>query len=182
MHTWVTLPGPVQLQSMPLQRGTGDRCSRAHRRPTHPTAGESFSTRTSTSCPEIGAGDKRRASAASEALAAHAAAQRGPRGEVVALAPLCSLRPPPAGNGRWIQPAKGFSKRSASAGTHRDKDLEQQRSPDHTPRGARGMGGSKEERSVGQGGAGLARTHEKRAPIEAGRRGTQKVPRPEPKK
>ena len=104
------------------------------------------------------------------------------RREEVALAPLCSLRPPPAGNGRWIQPAKGFSKRSESAGTHRDKDLEQQRSPDHMPRGARGMGGSKEERSVGQGGAGLARTHERRAPIEAGRRGTQKVRRPEPKK
>ena len=81
------------------------------------------------------------------------------RREEVALAPLCSLRPPPAANRRWIQPAKGFSKRSASAGMHMDKDLEQERAPDHTPRGARGMGGSKEERAVGQGGAGLARTH-----------------------
>jgi hypothetical protein len=115
-------------------------------------------------------------------MATRAACGSRRREEKVALAPLCSLRPPPAANRRWIQPAQGFSKRSASAGTHRDKDLEQERSPDHTPRGARGMGGSKEERSVGQGGAGLARTHEKRAPIEAGRRGTQKVRRSEPKK
>ena len=174
--------GLYSYHSMPLQRATGDRSSHAHRRAKLLLRGESFSMRTGPYRPESGAGGKRRASAASEALAAHAAAQRGPRGEVVALAPLCSLRPPPAANRRWIQPAKRFSKRSASAGTHRDKDLEQERSPDHTPRGARGMGGSKEERSVGQGGAGLARTHEKRAPIEAGRRGTQKVPRPEPKK
>ena len=102
--------------------------------------------------------------------------------EEVARSSLCSLRWPPAGNGRWSQPAKGFSKRSESAGTHRDKDLEQQRSPDHTPRGARGMGGSKEERAVGQGGAGLARTHERRAPFEAGRGGTQKIRGPGTKK
>ena len=134
MHTWVTLPGPVQLQSMPLQRGTGDRCSRAHRRPTHPTAGESFSTRTSASCPEIGAGDKRRASAASEARAACAAAQRGRREEEVARAPLCSPPRPPGRNGRWIRPAIGFSKRTASTGVHGPWAEEKERSPGLMPR------------------------------------------------
>ena len=134
MHTWVTLPGPVQLQSMPLQRGTGDRCSRAHRRPTHPTAGESFSTRTSASCPEIGAGDKRRASAASEARAVCAAAQRGRREEEVARAPLYSPPRPPGRNGRWIRPAIGFSKRTASTGVHGPWAEEKERSPGLMPR------------------------------------------------
>ena len=101
----------------------------------------------------------------SEALAAHAAAQRGPRGEVVALAPLCSLRPPLAGNGRWIQPAKGLSKRSESAGTHGDAGLERQRAPDCTPRGSRGTSGNRRAEAAGQGGAGVARTSERKAPI-----------------
>ena len=47
-------------------------------------------------------------------MATRGAGSAGRCREEVALAPLCSLRPPPAGNGRWIQPAKGFSE---SAGT-----------------------------------------------------------------
>ena len=96
------------------------------------------------------------------------------RREEVALAPLCSLRPPPAGNGRWIQPAKGFSKRSESAGTHGDAGLERQRAPDCTPRGSRGTSGNRRAEAAGQGGAGVARTSERKAPIQAGRGGMQK--------
>ena len=166
--------GLYSYHSMPLQRATGDRSSHAHRRAKLLLRGESFSMRTGPYRPESGAGGKRRASAASEALAAHAAAQRGPRGEVVALAPLCSLRPPPAGNGRWIQPDKGFSKRSESAGTHGDAGLERQRAPDCTPRGSRGTSGNRRAEAAGQGGAGVARTCERKAPIQAGRGGMQK--------
>ena len=57
----------------------------------------------------------------------------------VAPALLHSLRWAQGTNCRWSRPAMGVSKRHASAGTHGDADLEQQRSPDGTPRGFRGM-------------------------------------------
>ena len=113
-------------------------------------------------------------------MAPRAASSSRRRREEVALAPLCSLRPPPAGNGRWIQPAKGFSKRSESAGTHGDAGLERQRAPDCTPRGSRGTSGNRRAEAAGQGGAGVARTSERKAPIQAGRGGMQKTRLAEP--
>ena len=53
----------------------------------------------------------------------------------------------------------GISKRSASVGTHGDKDLEQERSPDGTPRGSRGMGWPQGAETVGQVGSGRVRTY-----------------------
>ena len=64
----------------------------------------------------------------------------------IARAPLGSLRWPPAGNGRWNRPAKGISKRHASAGTRGDTDLAQARAPDGVPRGFGADAGIKEQR------------------------------------
>ena len=54
--------------------------------------------------------------------------------EEVARASLRSPRRPLGRKGRWSRPDKGFSKRSASAGRHGDKDVEKQRSLSHMPR------------------------------------------------
>ena len=180
MHMVGHTTGLYSYHSMPLQRGTGDRCSHAHRRAILLRRSETFSMRTSAYRSESWAGGKRKASAASEALAARAAAHRGLPEEEVARSPLCSLRQPPAGNGRWIRPAKGFSKRSASAGTHGDAGLDRQRAPDCTPRGSRGTSGNRRAEAAGQGGAGVARTDESKAPIQAGRGGMQKTRLAEP--
>ena len=93
-------------------------------------------------------------------IAGHSRRQR----EEVARSPLCSLRRPPPGNGRWIGPAKGISKRHASAGTRGDADLDRQRAPDHAPRGSRSTSGNRRAETVGQGAAGAARTSRDIAP------------------
>ena len=69
----------------------------------------------------------------------------------VARAPLRSLRRPPARNCRWIKPAKGLGKRSASAGRHGHKDLEQQKLPDRMARARRQHKLQAGERACGAG-------------------------------
>ena len=67
-------------------------------------------------------------------LAACAAGHSRPREDEVARSLLCSLRWPPAGNCRWIRPAKGISKRTASTGVHGPWAEEKLRSPGLMPR------------------------------------------------
>lgn len=84
--------------------------------------------------------------------------------DIVIRSPLRSPRRPSARNGRWIKPAKGFSKGSASAGRHGDKELEQERAPDGPPRGAQSRRWQQGEELGREGGAGVARTSLEIAP------------------
>ena len=72
---------------------------------------------------------------AGQAMATRAAGHSRRRGDQIARSLLSSLRRSAAANGQWSKPAKGISKRSASAGTWGNKDLEQERAPGGTPRG-----------------------------------------------
>ena len=78
--------------------------------------------------------------------------------EEVALALLCSLRRPAAGNCRWIQPDIRLRTDTASAGKDRSQAEEQERSLGHTQRvhgqrrlhaGVRACGASRARHTVG---------------------------------
>ena len=112
----------------------------------------------------------------------HAAGHSRRHEEEVARSPLRSLRWPPSGNSRWTMPAKGFSKRSASAATHGHAGLLRERAPDCAPRGSRSTSGNRRVETVGQGAAGAARISQDIAPDHARSTRMSKILSLEPKK
>ena len=85
----------------------------------------------------------------SEAVLEHSR-RSGGRKHDVALALPCSLWRPPSRNWRWSSPAKGVSKRSASARKHGTADQEQDRSPDRLLRGSGESVGNRDARAAGE--------------------------------
>ena len=75
----------------------------------------------------------------------------------------------------------GISKRGASVGTHEDKDLEQERSPDGRLRGSQGIRMHQGVETGAERGAGVARTREGSPPHLAGPKGSRKIRCAEPK-
>ena len=85
----------------------------------------------------------------SEAVLEHSR-RSGGRKRDVALALLCSLLRWPSRNRWWIRPAKGATKRSASARKHGTADQEQDRSPDRLLRGSGESVGNRDARAAGK--------------------------------
>ena len=85
----------------------------------------------------------------SEAVLEHSR-RSGSRERDVALALPCSLWRSPSRNCRWSRPAKGATKRSASARKHGTADQEQDRSPDWLLRGSGESVGNRDARAVDQ--------------------------------
>ena len=85
----------------------------------------------------------------SEAVLEHSR-RSGGRKRDVALALLCSLLRRPSRNWRWSRPAKGATKRSASARKRGTADQEQDRSPDWLLRGSGESVGNRDARAVDQ--------------------------------
>ena len=85
----------------------------------------------------------------SEAVLEHSR-RSGSRERDVALALLCSLLRRPSRNWRWSRPAKGATKRSASARKRGTADQEQDRSPDWLLRGSGESVGDRDARAADQ--------------------------------
>ena len=81
---------------------------------------------------------KRKRARAGRPMAARAPAAAGAGKEEVAHGPLRSPPRPPGGGCPCTKPAKGISKRGASAVGHEQREEEQERSPGRRPRGHRG--------------------------------------------
>ena len=120
----------------------------------------------------------------SEAVLEHSR-RSGSRERDVALALPCSLWRSPSRNCRWSRPAKGATKRSASARKHGTADQEQDRSPDRLLRGSRESVGNRDARAVDQRGSAEGAPQPKIRPrctrsgcSQSTRAGTRNISRP----
>ena len=120
----------------------------------------------------------------SEAVLEHSR-RSGGRKRDVALALLCSLLRRPSRNWRWSRPAKGATKRSASARKRGTADQEQDRSPDWLLRGSGESVGNRDARAVDQQGQPESSPQPKIRPrctrsgrSQSSRAGTRNISRP----